>query len=146
MIASCILHEVENPDDFLGHLATLVAEDGYLYLDVPNAASFHRHLAVETGFLDNIYSQTTTQAVMQQANAAYDMHTLKNFIEGHGLEVVDSGGYFLKPFHHQRMMNILDSGFLSDKDLDGLFQMGKQYPDLASEIYALCKSRKKVDD
>jgi hypothetical protein len=50
-----------------------------------------------------------------------------------GFSVRDSGGYFLKPFTHAQMESI--AALMTPDILDGLWQLGRELPDLASEIF-----------
>jgi hypothetical protein len=62
----------------------------------------------------------------------FDLESLNRLVSQSRLEVVESGGYFLKPFTHQQMSAL---PFLDDRMLDGLMRLGAELPDLASEIY-----------
>jgi len=62
----------------------------------------------------------------------YDAETLRSDIEAAGLEVVDSRGFFLKPFPHD-VMNRID---LPEATLQGLFKIGFEFPELACQLYA----------
>lgn len=139
VVASCVLHEVEQQDAFIMKLKGFLKDTGYLYIDVPNALSLHRHLAVETGYIPSVYEKTSTQKNMQQNNTVFDGRSLNTFLNLHGLKVTQSGGYFLKPFHHQKMLDLFDTGQLTEIELDGLYEIGKNHENLASEIYALCQ-------
>jgi hypothetical protein len=54
-------------------------------------------------------------------------------IDATGLAVVREGGYLVKPFTNEQMQTI--SPQLGVAVLDGLYQLGKDHPELASEIY-----------
>lgn len=141
IVASCLLHEVDEQNLFLKKLTDFMSNDGYLYIDVPNAHSLHRHLAVETGHLENVYERSTTQNTMQQLNKTFDRKTLKSFVEENGLTVVSCGGYFLKPFHHEKMQQLVDLNHLTVHELDAFYQLGKRFQDLASEIFVMCQRK-----
>lgn len=143
VVLSCVLHEVPNPGEFLKKAIGFLSPDGYIYIDVPNAKSLHRFLAVATGYLNSIYETTTTQQQMQQSANVYTQDSLKNFLEENGLAVIESNGYFIKPFHHERMQLLVDQNIITDRDLDGLFILGDSMSEFGSEIYAL--SRKAMD-
>ena len=63
----------------------------------------------------------------------HDQKTLRDEIEAAGLVPCHEGGYFIKPFTHTQMEGV--ATHVGDKVLDGLYTMGKELPDLASEIY-----------
>jgi SAM-dependent methyltransferase len=139
VVLSCVLHEVPNPNEFLKKAIDLLSPDGFIYIDVPNAKSLHRLFAVATGYLNSIYEVTTTQKKMQQSAIVYTQESLNNFLEGNGLKVIESGGYFIKPFHHERMQLLVDKNIVTDRDLDGLFILGDSMGEFGSEIYALSR-------
>jgi SAM-dependent methyltransferase len=139
VVLSCVLHEVENPERFLKKAISLLSTEGFIYVDVPNAKSFHRLLAVATGHLDSIYGTTSTQQQMQQSTIVYTEDSLKKILEKSGLRVIDSGGYFIKPFHHERMQLLVDNNIMTDHDLDGLFTLGDLISEFGSEIFALSR-------
>ena len=45
------------------------------------------------------------------------------------------GSYFVKPFTHKQMENLLKEGIINEKIIDGLNGMTKYMPNLGSEIY-----------
>ena len=139
IVTSCILHEVEDPKKFLQSIFNLLEPGGYLYVDVPNARSLHRYFAVLTGFLENIYSTSDTQLNMQQSSAVFDKESLKTILTDCGLAVQTVGGYFLKPFHHARMQELVDRGVFSQIDLESFFDITKEIGDFESEIFAVCR-------
>ena len=139
IVASCILHEIENPVEFLNVIFKLIKIGGALYLDVPNAQSLHRHFAVATNYLKNVYSPTTTQVNMQQKSTAFDKKSLQSILIKTGFTVDRVGGHFIKPFHHARMQELVDKGFLSKADLNGLYKLAKETRKFESEIFAICK-------
>ena len=55
-------------------------EDGIFFVDVPNTRSFHRFYAVQTGHLDDLYANTTTQIQMQQRQKVFDKNSLINLL------------------------------------------------------------------
>jgi len=103
IVLSCVLHEVTNPEIFLKKAINLLNPEGLIYIDVPNARSLHRFFAVATGYLNSIYETTSTQQQMQQSAIVYTEDSLIEFLQGSGLSVVESGSYFIKPFHHEKM-------------------------------------------
>ena len=139
IIVSCLLHEIEDQTRFLNKLHSLCGDDTIVHINVPNAQSMHRRLAVSMGLISNPYKISETQKRMQQSHPPFDDNTLKQVLNAHDFEVCDSGGYFIKPFTHNQMMHLLQAGVADDMVLDGLFKLGKEMPDLASEIWVDCK-------
>lgn len=141
IVMSSLLHEVELPAELLKFAAQLCNGDTVLHVNVPNARSLHRRLAVEMGLMKSVYDRTKTQVRMQQG-ASYDSESLHELLDRCGFAVTESGAYFLKPFAHAQMAELRNSGLLTDRLLDGLYTLGEQLPELASEIYANARLRK----
>ncbi len=62
----------------------------------------------------------------------FDNVSLREVVTAAGFEVETSVGYMLKPFTHAQMEAC---DFLTGQLLSGLFVLGEELPDLASEIY-----------
>jgi SAM-dependent methyltransferase len=139
VVLSCVLHEVANPEILLKKAISFLSPEGYIYVDVPNARSIHRFFAVATGYLETIFGKTSTQEQMQQSETVYTEDTLNQFLQSNGLSVIESGSYFIKPFHHEKMQSLVDLRIMTDKELDGLFTLGDLIKDFGSEIFALSR-------
>jgi hypothetical protein len=132
IIISSVLHEVESPVELLDAAKRLMGEQSVLHLNVPNATSFHRMLAKSMGLIDDVKTLSARNLDLLQ-HRVYDAGSLRRDVESAGLAVVSEGGYLVKPFTHAQMQAI--SPVLGETVLDGLYQLGKAHPELASEIY-----------
>lgn len=140
IVISSLLHEVDDPSALLGAARTLCSDTTVLHVNVPNAHSFHRLLAVQMGLIKNAHDVSATQQRMQQA-ASYDLASLQALLARADFEVIDSGSYFVKPFTHAQMAAMHAAGLLTDAMLDGLDRMVEYLPGLGSEIYVNAKRR-----
>ena len=131
-IVSGMLHEVQKPLDILLAARKLVKSGGMIHANVPNALSMHRQLAVNMGLIPSVYEVSDRNKSLSQYHL-FDMQSLETLIVQTGLSVEAKGGYLVKPFTHKQMEAL--SGVVGDAVLDGLWLLGKQYPELASEIY-----------
>lgn len=138
IICASLLHEVEQPDKLLDKIATLCNKDTVVHINVPNANSMHRLLGKEMGILANVHDKSENNKAFQQNNV-FDIESLHNIVLKKGFEVIESGSYFLKPFSHAQMYEIIQKEILDEKVLEGLYQLGKHMPDFGSEIYVNCK-------
>ena len=144
ILASGLLHEVENPKKFLETALNLCYKKTVLILTVPNAEGFHRLLAYESGLIPNVFELGETNINMQK-HRVFDMKTLLDFIHdvadnlNKQIEILDKGSYFIKPFTHEQMQKCLDIGIFDEKILDGLNKMIKYMPELGAEIYVVLK-------
>ena len=132
IICSGLLNEIAQPELVLNAAGNLLAPTGILHVNVPNAHSLHRRLARAMGIIETEDQLTERNRLLQQFRV-YDFGALSELAGKTGFRVVDRGGYFLKPFTHAQMESL--GGLLSDRLRDGLWQLGREMPELASEIY-----------
>ncbi len=131
VICSSLLHEVDNLTEIVIALSNMLSPGAYLHANVPNALSLHRQLAVSMGLTQSEKDLGERNKLLQQARI-FTMEELIAILEERGFEIVETGGYFIKPFTHSQMDNI---PFMNPELLDGLFQLGRKLPEIAAEIY-----------
>lgn len=140
IILSGLLHEVVNPKQFLSEILPLLQPDTILHINVPNAHSFHLLWAYESGIIPQLGGLSATAKSLQQ-HTAFTMESLCVLVEEVGLEVIESGSYFLKPFNHAKMSLALQNGILDENLLHGLEKMVQYAPNLGAEIFANVRNR-----
>ena len=137
VICSGVLHEVADPGELLRAMQQLVATGGgTLHVNVPNANSLHRRLARAMGLIPDEHELTERNRELEQFRV-YDQAVLRSQVEAAGFRVESAGGYFLKPFTHEQMDSL---SFLTQEMLDGLWVLGDEMPELASELYVTARS------
>jgi hypothetical protein len=57
----------------------------------------------------------------------------------YNFDVIEDGGYFMKPFSHEQMWKLYISNIISEETLDGLYDMSKSMPEICSEIFVNVK-------
>ena len=145
IVISGVLHEVEEPKKFLDTAIRLSNPETTIILTVPNANSFHRVLAYESGLIKNVSELSQTNLCYQVHNV-YDMEELMTLVNevaatrNKQAVFLERGSYFVKPFTHKQMTQCLSLGIFDEKILDGLNNMVKYMPDLGSEIYLVFKT------
>lgn len=132
IICSSLLHEVISSKRLLDSIISIMKPHTKLLINVPNSESFHRQLALSMGVISDTKQMSERNQLMQQ-HRVYDMLTLKDELTHSGLLSVQSGGYFIKPFTHSQMEKI--SSYFGQDIMDGLFELGKKIPEMASEIW-----------
>jgi hypothetical protein len=132
VICSCLLHEVPSEAELLGAIRAVMGESSLLHINVPNSESFHRRLAKAMGLISNTKAISERNASLMQ-HRVYDMQSLKANLAVAGLSVIEEGGYLVKPFTHGQMEKIVP--VIGGQVLDGLFRLGREMPELASEIF-----------
>lgn len=135
VICSSLLHEVADPQALLLVAADLLGPNGQVIVNVPNAGSLHRRLAVAMGLIDSATDLSARNTQLRQPRVL-DAHGLEGMLTAAGFRIAQRGGYFIKPFTHTQMTEI---PFLDDDIIAGLERLGAEVPDLASEIYAVAR-------
>ena len=132
ILCSGLLHEVPSSDELLASITGKMSRKTVLHANVPNAGSFHRRLAKAMGLIDDLKSISERNALLQQPRV-YDAKALQAQLNAHGLTITESGGYFVKPFTHGQMEQLVP--ILGQPVLDGLHILGEELPELASEVF-----------
>lgn len=138
IVISGLLHEVEFPESILKSAAHISNASTIIHVNVPNAYSFHRMLAVSAGLIPSVFAPSVSQQQLQQHHT-FDMDALSALVSRSGFTIVDRGSYFLKPFTHRQMQQMLMNNIIDKKILDGLFALADQFPLHGSEIFVNIK-------
>lgn len=138
IICSSLLHEVEDPKSVLRAIASKCRKHTIVHVNVPNANSMHRRLGKAMGLIGDVHEHSENNIEYQQ-NIVFDKKRLKQMLQECGLEAFEEGGFFIKPFSHIQMSQMLQTGIIDERVLDGLNQLGICNPEYASEIWANCR-------
>ena len=136
IILSALLHEVDDPKLMFQCLERIASSHSIIHVNVPNADSFHRQLAVVNGMIERS-DELSERNVKLFQKRVFNFDSLRRFLCSCNCFEIDSGAYFIKPFTHSDMFKIMD--VLTDDVLDGLYGLGKIFPELASEIFCEVK-------
>lgn len=136
VICSGLLHEVSSSQALLQAIRVVMGNQTLLHVNVPNANSLHRRVAVAMGLIPTLDTMSENNRKYQQ-HRVYDFVALTSDLESAGLTVMQTGGYLVKPFTHRQMEAI--TPVLGDAVLDGLFELGRRDPDMACEIFVNAK-------
>lgn len=132
VVISGLLGELADPGAVLRAARDAAGASGVVHVNVPNAYSLHRRLARAMGLIDDEHAMSDRNRLLQQ-HRVYDADTLRRDVEAAGLRIEETGGYFLKPFTHAQMERV--TALLGADILPGLWRLGRELPELASEIY-----------
>jgi SAM-dependent methyltransferase len=132
IVCSGLLNEIERPENILRAARSLLGASGIVHVNVPNALSLHRRLARAMGLIATENELTARNRQLAQYRV-FDLDGLMGLAASAGFRVVEKGGYFIKPFTHAQMQSL--GSVLSKDVLDGLWRLGRELPELASEIY-----------
>lgn len=140
VICSGLLQEVTNPVKLINAMKSVCDRETVIHINVANMYSIHRLLGVEMGILSNVFEQSETNKRLQQ-NTNFDMKRLRAMIEDNGLDILEEGSFFIKPFSHKQMEAMMEQHIIDDNVLDGLYNLAKYMPQFGSEIYVNCRVR-----
>lgn len=132
------LEHVEDPLDFLGKIKNLLAEEGHLYLMVPNAGALSRRIATKMGLLE------APNAVMdgerkQGHLRTYDLDSLVKDVVASRLKIRETGGIFVKPMANFQLDAAIEFQVISQSYLNACYELSNEFPELCSSIYIVAK-------
>jgi len=139
VVCSGMLNEVKKPMKFLEDIKKILKPQGTLHVNVPHAGSLHRRLGQAMNLITRLDEKSKRNKNLLQYHN-FDMPMLRRTLIESGFLIIESGGYFLKPFTHQQMTAI--NKILTRDILNGLWHLGKDFPELATEIYVNAKIKK----
>ena len=137
VICSSLLHEVKQPEKLLNAIKKVCNSKTVIHINVPNMFSIHRLLGVEMGIISDIFEASDCNRQFQQ-NTNFDIAKLKTMMETNGLKVIEEGSFFVKPFSHKQMEDMVEKHIIDETVLDGLYKLTEYMPQFGSEIYVNC--------
>ena len=137
ILCTSLLHELENPQAMLEDIHKTCSEDTVVHINVPNALSFHRTLGTVMGLLGDEKDFSKRNIDFQQHHV-FDLSELCSLVESCGFRILEKGSFFVKPFSHKQMFELVRQNIIDRTVLDGLFHLTDRYPDIGAEIYVNC--------
>lgn len=136
VIVSGVVHETAAPEALLQAALRWLRPGGHLLVSVPNAHSFHRLLAVQMGLAEAPEALSERNRLLGQPRV-YRPEDLRALVASLGLAEVSLDGYLFKPFTHAQMAAVMP--LLGDGAVQGLIDLGQQFPLQAAEIALLAR-------
>lgn len=133
IILEHVLEHVDDPVALLARVKTWLAPNGKLFLGVPNGNSIHRLVAVKMGMLDNPCQLNPRDHALGHRRV-YTPATFREAIEQSGLKVLEMGGVYFKPLSNGQIQENW-----TEEMIQGFYELGKDFPEFAAEIYAVCQ-------
>lgn len=140
VFASHVLEHLLDVQQVLHRIRGLMSPKGHLLVAVPNARAMSRQLARHMGLIGDLYDLTPND-LRGGHRRVYDRVTLNRELEAAGFEVVAQGGIFFKPLADFQMDKMIDSGILGEPQLEGLYRMGHEYPDMCADVFAVARPK-----
>ncbi len=128
-----ILEHVDDPRRVIEVGIKHLAPEGVLIADVPNANSIHRHVGVSLGMIEQV-TDLNDADVRIGHQRVYTWDRFRQEFEALGLRIVEQGGVFLKPLSNAQMEQSL-----SPEQIRAFFAVGERFPEIAAEIYVVCR-------
>ena len=134
IICTGLLHEINNPKEFLRDIYDTAGKNSIVHINVPNIFSFHRLLGLKAGIIKDLNEKSEFQKRFQQ-NKFFSIVQLKTLVHSLGFKIIDSGFITFKPFTHFQMQELIDKNILSIEVVDSLSEMIDICPEYGAEIY-----------
>ena len=142
ILCSSLLHEIQTIDLMLTVIKNImkISNDTVVHVNVPNSNSLHRRLAQSMGLINEL-NDLSKRNIMLFQSRVFNLNSLETLFINNDFNIIDSGGYFVKPFTHKQMEQI---NFFSDSLAEGLYRLGQNLPDIAAEIFIDARLSKNV--
>lgn len=134
VLVSGLLHELPSPKQFLKDLFEIIPFHTSIHINVPNANSFHRLLALKSGLINNVEELSALQIKLKQPHT-FTLYSLKQVVESAGFKITKNGSFFIKPFTHLQMHNIQNNELFSKNIMQGFEKMIEYFPENGAEIF-----------
>lgn len=132
IIMEHILEHVEQPVELLRRAKHWLAQEGKILIGVPNGYSIHRLVGVKMGLL-NHPCELNARDRAHGHRRVYTSETFRKDINAAGCLVMEMGGVFFKPLSNQQIQD-----HLTEEMIQGFYELGKDFPEHAADLYAVC--------
>ena len=132
-----VLEHVQDPVALLQLARRVLSPTGRIFIVVPNARALSRQLALRMGIITGLYA-LTEHDLRHGHRRVYDQSTLARDIESSRLHVIEQGGIMLKILADFQLNMLIEQSILGPAQIDGLYKLGFDYPDLCGSLYAIC--------
>ncbi len=136
ILINSLLHELPNPAQVLKSLKSYCHAGTRILINVPNAHSFHRLLAVTMGIQKVAEELSDFNRTFQQSRV-YTLQSLRELAESCGYTVQHLETVFIKPFTHSQMQAMIDQKLMTESLLEGLYRVSNQMPSQGAEIFMI---------
>ena len=133
VVVEHILEHVDDPVALLRLAGRCCAPGGNIVAGAPNAHSIHRLVAVKMGLLASPFELNQRDHALGHRRV-YSRDLLREHVAAAGLAIVEVGGVFYKPLSNAQMQSQWTPAML-----DGFYELGKDFPANAAEIFAVCR-------
>ncbi len=139
VFASFILEHVLDPGLVLAMAKRVLKPGGLIFLIVPNARALSRQLAMHMNLIQDLKALTQNDLVHGHRRV-YDRVSFNRDLRQASLQTVMECGLMLKILADFQMDKLIDDGVLKDQQIDGLYKLGLEYPDLCGALLSVCRA------
>jgi 2-polyprenyl-3-methyl-5-hydroxy-6-metoxy-1,4-benzoquinol methylase len=136
-----ICHTLEHTNDpimALKKAKSLLSDDGYIYIIVPNGTSISRLIAHKLNIIK--YPCCVTDGEKEHGHhITYDLYTLERHVHDSNLNIFKIGGIVLKIFGNKQYDDAFKYDIINDKFIDACYELGKNRPMDCASIYIIAK-------
>jgi hypothetical protein len=105
---------------------------------VPNGDALSRQIAVEMGVLS--HREAFSQADVRGGHRRiYVIDSLKRDVRSAGLDIVHTGGVFLKILANYQFDALADGNVISNDFMQACYRLGREYPTLCASIFCVAE-------
>ncbi|HOQ31903.1 MAG TPA: class I SAM-dependent methyltransferase [Candidatus Hydrogenedens sp.] len=138
IFAIYVMEHVQDTSVVLNRIRRLLLPEGIFYAVVPNARALSRQLARHMGILEEL-DDFTPHDLQHGHRRIYDRVRLNRDLTHEGFKIIHQGGIFLKILADFQLNQLYRSGILGPSQIDGLYLLGLEYPDLCGSIFSIAK-------
>lgn len=140
VFASFILEHVLDPQTVLAMLKRVLKPGGTLFVTVPNARALSRQLAMHMDLIPDLKALTSNDLVNGHRRV-YDRVHFNRELRSAGFDPIVETGLMLKILADFQLDQLIDNGMLGPSQIDGLYRLGMEYPDLCGALISICRHR-----
>ncbi len=140
IFACYILEHVLDVAKVLKVVRDALKPDGLLFVVVPNSRALSRQLAYHMGIIPDLTALTEND-VAHGHRRVYNRVSLNRDLEQCGYMTIAQGGISLKFLADFQMDKLIETGILQQPQIDGLYKLGFEYPDLCGSIFSVCRKK-----
>ncbi|MBI2135130.1 class I SAM-dependent methyltransferase [Candidatus Woesearchaeota archaeon] len=137
IIMSGVLHEVQNPGEILQTLHKFSHKNTLIHINLPNAFSFHRVLAYESGIIKSIFQSSKLDKILKRHQ--FDKKRLLNLLHKNNFKIISTGTFLTKVLTNSQLEILINQKIVSKKILKGLEKINKYIPELGCYLFANVK-------
>ncbi len=136
--ATYVFEHVLDVKQVLRMIRSVLKPEGLLFVVVPNSNALSRQLAYHMGLIKDLKNLTEND-LNHGHRRVYDRVSLNKDLTEAGFVSISQGGILLKLLADFQMDRLINSGILQEPQLNGLYSLGFEYPDLCGSLFSVCR-------